>query len=290
MAQVPLNRLISLPTLAFMTLPFATDTTTAQSPVNEPMYVYVGKNGSNASACIQSADSPCTSMIGPVCFAVEKPCLTIQGAIGKVPYEKRGSVFISPGTYSESVNVVGDLHHRVEIYGPYSFEGGNYRCVDPSQVVIAAPGDTAIWAQDHATVIVGCLTLGPANVGVAARQFVILDVAETRFDNVATSIVLSERSMATCGSRIWVTSSGSYVASVHRSDLNYACQTIIAAGLSFTAFFNADKKSTIDTTGASYTNTISGQKWILNGSEIGPDCVVPGSGTTQSNFSVAPSC
>src|SRR5262245_60752292 len=112
------------------------------------MHLYVAKSGNDANECL----------------SINAPCVTIQGAIAKVPYEKRANVFISPGTYPERLRIIGDVHHRIEIYGPYDGE----RCIDPAQVVISAPGEFAIWAQDHATVIFGCLTIGPAQIGISA--------------------------------------------------------------------------------------------------------------------------
>lgn len=279
---------ISVTALAFLVLPLADTPAAAQPSPNAPMYFYVAKTGSNSNACVQAADSPCTSMLGAVCFAVTKPCLTIQGAIAKVPYEKRGSIFVSPGTYTEAVNIVGDLHHRIEIYGPYTFDGTNYACSDATQVAITAPGDTAVWAQDHGTVILGCMTLGPADTGFALRQFVIGDTFDVRFDQVTNPIAVTERSMMSCGGRMWLTTGGGYVASVNRSDLNFACEVIMPGSLSFTAVFNAARQSTVSTAGSTFTNTISGQKWTLSNSEIGPDCNVPGTGVTQDSYSKAP--
>ena len=233
------------------------------------IHLYVAKSGNDANECL----------------SISAPCVTIQGAIGKVPYEKRANVFVSPGTYPERLRIIGDVHHRIEIYGPYDGE----RCIDPAQVVISAPGESAIWAQDHATAIFGCLTIGPAQVGIFARQFVILDFGNVRFDRVGTAVVL-ETSVANCGGTIWITSGGLTFAGLSRSHLNVACRANIAPGLSFTSFFQAEKQSTIDTTGAVFTDTINGKKWILSNSEIGPNCDVPGRGVTQTNYAVAPAC
>ena len=237
---------------------------------NLPMFLFVAKTGDDANHCLLA----------------EAPCLTFKAAISKAPYDKRVQINVSPGTYEEAISIVGDVHHRIEIYGPYKDE----KCIDPTQVVITAPGKIAIWAEDHATVITGCLTVGPATVGVAARQFVILDVGNTRCDQVQICISLTDRSVANCGGFLWVTSSGAYVATANRSDLNFACPVVINPGLTFTAFFHAERQSTIDTTGSSFTNGIDGQKWILSNSEVGPNCDVPGTGATLKNFAIAPSC
>jgi hypothetical protein len=229
-----------LPGLSALLLaaPLAFCAPAVQSP-NAPLFFFVAKTGNNGNSCRSKA----------------APCLTIQAAIDKVPYEKRAQINVLPGVYEEAISIVGDVHHRIEIYGPYRDE----ECIDPTQVVVTAPGKIAIYAEDHATAIVGCITVGPATIGIYARQFVIFDVGNTRCDRVAICFALTDRSVVNCGGKLWIESSGSYVATARRGDINFGCQAVIAPGLSFVAFFSAEKKSSIDTEGRASTTPSPGR-------------------------------
>ena len=237
------------------------------------MYLWVATDGSN--------DNSCTS--------ASKPCGTIQGAVDKVPFGTRGVINVLPGRYDGAINIVGYLHNFIGIFGPHNSED---RCDDPSQVTITASDDVAVWAQDHATVILGCFTVTAARVGFQARQFTILDFRDISFGEVSTAVSVTDLSIASCTRPISLNASGASFASAVGSQLNIGCDVAIAADLSFTAFFHAAKRSVIDTAHATFSvagkGVVGGQKWILINSEIGPNCAVPGTGVTQLNNSVAP--
>ena len=79
-----------------------------------------------------------------------------------------------PGHYA-GANIVAYLHNVIGVYGPYD---ASDRCIDRGQVVIDAPGDIAFWAQDHATAFFSCLTISSAFIGLAGRQFTLIDYSD----------------------------------------------------------------------------------------------------------------
>lgn len=252
---------------------FVLAATHAAHPINEPMFLFVAATGDNANSCT----------------AGTSPCLTIQGAVDKVPFGTRGIINVAAGTYSDPVNVVGYLRNFIGIYGPYNEVG---QCADPNQVVINTPGQVAFWGQDHATLIVSCLKIGQASTGIAGRQGgTIIDFASIVFGNVTTGVAATDMAIASCGSQVWLTANMSAFGFAARGHLNMGCQFNIAAGLTVSSFYVGKSYSTIDTSGSSYEiagGSITGEKWHLDNSEIGPNCNVPGTGVTQLRNAVAP--
>jgi hypothetical protein len=102
---------------------------------------------------------------------------------------------------------------------------------------------------------------------------------------------MSEFSIASCGADpIWITASGAYFVNADQSRVNIGCRVNISPGLSFSYFFGAVSHSRIQTEGAAFTDSISGQKWYLSNSEIGPTCGTPGAGGTVQWYSTTPGC
>jgi hypothetical protein len=97
------------------------------------------------------------------------PCKTLQYAADQVPAGYVGVVRLAPGTYKGGVNF---------IYWRVLGIGGD--CSDLGAVVIEndQANSTTFIAQDHATILVNCLTVRATAPGVnifGSRQFAILD-------------------------------------------------------------------------------------------------------------------
>ena len=145
---------------------------------NAPAFaqLFVGKAGSDTNDCTSPA----------------APCLTIQAAVNKVPGGSLGvDISVGPGSYAESVNIFYARAMRIV---------GN--CNDLSAVQILTNG-TAIWVQDHAIGIIQCLTITATvvgAVGIAARQFPIVDIDRVRFSGFPQGhqIAISESSRLSC--------------------------------------------------------------------------------------------
>jgi hypothetical protein len=125
------------------------------------------------------------------CKSTESPCLTVQGAVGKVENGSVAAISIGPGTYEEQINIF--RYRVISLFG---------NCEDISAVTLrgSQPGPI-IWVEDHPIVIVDCLTLEAAPgisgvAGIASRQFSVVDYSRTRFGNMpgGTHILASEMS------------------------------------------------------------------------------------------------
>ena len=126
------------------------------------------------------------------CTSPSAPCLTIQAAVNKVPGGSLGvDISVGPGSYAENVNIFYARAMRIV---------GN--CNDLSAVQMLTNG-TGIWVQDHAIAIIQCLTITATvagAVGIAARQFPIVDIQRVRFSGFPQGlhIALSESSRLSC--------------------------------------------------------------------------------------------
>src|SRR5262249_19625647 len=129
------------------------------------------------------------------CQTVNTPCLTIPGAVKKIPWGSVGVIEILAGIYDEPI----DIAHRTFVY-----LAGD--CSDYSAVTLRAPQPgTIVWVQDRTTAIVSCLTMeaapGVEGVnGIATRQFTIADCNRVRFGPMpgGTHLVASETSKLSC--------------------------------------------------------------------------------------------
>jgi hypothetical protein len=256
------------------TLPSTTAQTAAET---QTAYYWVENSGNDSNDCVTVLPN----------VPSQSPCLTIQAAINKIPSYRRAVINVGPGIYHERLNIVGYMRPFVSISGPHDADGTT--CINPRQVVINAGGGQALWIQDHATVVLECLAIDQAAVGVSGRQHIIADLANIVFGDVGVPIAMTEFSIASCGNRpLSLTASGSVFAFVEQSRLNIGCQINIADGVNFSHFFEARSYSRINTTGARFNGNIAGRKWLLKNSEIGPDCNVPGADSTQDALSTAP--
>jgi len=192
----------------------------------ETAYYWVAKNGSDANDCATALPN----------LPSQSPCLSIQGTINKVPSYQRAVINVGPGIYQEQLNIVGYMRPFIGIWGPYDADGTT--CINPAHVVINANSEQAVWIQDHATVMLGCLTIDNAAIGVSGRQHIIADLANIVFGDVAQPIAMTEFSIASCGiGPLWLTASGSVFASADQSRLNIGCEVNIADGVNFSRFF-----------------------------------------------------
>jgi hypothetical protein len=138
--------------------------------------LFVAKTGSDASSCSSPQES----------------CLTIQGAINKVPGGSLGvDIHVAAGTYPDPINLF--YHRAMRIVGD---------CTDLTAVQITS-GGTAVWVQDHAIGILQCFTIAAtANgaIGIAGRQYSITDIDRIRFSGfpAGQNIALSETAKLTC--------------------------------------------------------------------------------------------
>jgi hypothetical protein len=241
-------------------------------------YYWVAKNGSDSFNCATAMPN----------IPSQTPCLTIQSAINQVPSYVRAIINVGPGVYMEQLNVVGYMHPFIGIFGPYDASGMN--CTEPQAVTIDAGGGMAVWAQDHATLQLGCFTIDNAAIGIGGRQYPIVDGGSIVFRNVGQPISMGHVSIFSCGREpLWLTMSGWSFASVDQGRLNIGCEINISPGVDYPAFFNGEGFSRIRTTGMRINGNIAGKKWRLRNSEIGPDCNVPGTGVDQDALSTAPS-
>src|SRR5262245_730435 len=150
---------------------------------------WVAKSGSDSNSCTDP----------------DAPCLTVQGAVNKVPLGAYAIVSIAPGIYDDPVNVY--YYRIVSISGPL---GKNGECLDRGAVTLSrSPAGSIIRVQDHSIVSVSCVTLsaspGTTGIsGIATRQFAIVDYGRMRFGAMpqGTHVSAGDASKANCYSEI----------------------------------------------------------------------------------------
>jgi hypothetical protein len=94
---------------------------------------------------------------GHDCLSKHAPCLTIQGAVSKIPIATVGYIEVARGTYAEAVDVF--YYRLVNIRG----DGA-----DPGSVIVqpTGKGGTVFWAH-HAILFISCLTIGSSHTGTS---------------------------------------------------------------------------------------------------------------------------
>ena len=228
---------------------------------------------------------------GNDCLSKNAPCLTIQGAVAKIPIATAGYIEVAPGSYNEAVDV---FHYRiVNIRGD---------CADPSNVIIQPKGNggTAFWAQDHAIFFISCLTIRSShtgNIGIAARQFGIVDFQYVHFGALAGGIHISvtDLSVASCIGPYFIDDSANVHAAVSAlSRLTLNCPIHITTPVTFTVFAESVSRSFLNAGGAAIAgagagSVTTGIQWIAQDATITlPAGGLPGNapGQTYDNATV----
>jgi hypothetical protein len=220
---------------------------------------WVAKTGNDSNSCTTSV----------------APCLTIQGAVNKVPLGTTATISIAPGIYNDPVNI---FYHRViSISGPL---GQNGECTDKGAVTLSrsTPGPI-IWVQDHPIVSVSCVTLsappGVAGIsGISTRQFAILDYGMIRFGAMpggGAHVSAGEMSKVNCNSDNEIVGGAAMHASAgNLSSLYLGCNiAVMLPGLSFATIVMANVKSAVDASLAVFTGYgVTGKKYIVYDSNL----------------------
>lgn len=138
------------------------------------------------------------------------PCGTLQYAADQSPMGSFTSIALAPGDY-HGLTAPGTSMLNVYEFKRVSLAGD---CANPEAVRLIAesPGAPILWAQDHATLIVGCLAIGSNVSGATAlssRQFAIVDFYKIHFGSVgfrpmSVDVAISDSSIMSCTGAIWV--------------------------------------------------------------------------------------
>jgi hypothetical protein len=234
--------------------------TSPRAHAQAPPQLYAAPNGAAAGPCSESA--PCTP----------------QACVETCPQGHVCAVKLAPGVY---VNPEVDVRH----YKMITMLGD---CKDPGAVTFRATGETTLaWVQDHATLIIGCLSLestGGQAVGLRGRQNAILDYFGVRFGPMRTHVALTEHSTATCGATVWLVGGAAVHAHVNtHANLNLFCEVNIPAPpVRFDYFLVAARYAVVDAgparfTGAGYPATTGATlvtdsliTWPANGQRFPP--------------------
>jgi hypothetical protein len=127
---------------------------------------FVAPDGDDAGPCVQ-----------------DRPCATFQHAFDVCPTGGQCAILAAPGLYRQLTNIY--YYKAIHIQGQLDDRG---HCIDRGKVIVEG-GNTKgrgalFWVQDHAILIMTCLTLRggvPGMIGMAARQFAIGDAFDTDF-------------------------------------------------------------------------------------------------------------
>jgi hypothetical protein len=223
----------------------------ACAPVHAQQTYYATPNGATGGPCSEAA--PCTP----------------QACVETCPQGHLCAVKLAPGVY---VNPEVDVHH----YKTITMLGD---CADPAAVTFRATQETTLaWVQDHATLIIGCLSLESTTgqaVGLRGRQNAILDYFMIRFGRMRTHVALTEHSTATCGATVWLLGGATVHANVNTHvNLNLFCEVNVPAPISFDYFLIASRYAVVDAgparfTGAGYAGT-TGATLVTDALVTGP--------------------
>jgi hypothetical protein len=217
--------------------------------------LYVGKTGNDAN--------PCTSPLAP--------CLTINGAIAKVPGGSLGmAISIGAGSYAETVNIY--YYRAIDLFGD---------CSNPGLVEILTVS-VGIVVQDHAIGIIRCLTItatGDGATGIETRQWAIADVDRVRFSGfpLGTHIVVRESSRLACkpgpnGEPIVLGGGASMFAAVNDgSHLYLDCPVLFqgSTAQTYSYFIRCAELSVCKTSGLAWTGpNITGKQFYCDSSYV----------------------
>src|SRR5262245_56237215 len=258
--QARVTRTISLTALAALILPLLGWPAAAQ--------FYVAKTGSDTNACTSHA----------------APCLTINGAIAKVPGGSLGtSIDVSAGIYSETVDIF--YFRAVELRGD---------CSNLAAVEIRTTG-VGIAVQDHAIGILRCLTITATvngAAGIESRQYGIVDIDRIRFSGFpfGVHILVRESSRLACqpgpsGEPILVTGAAAiFAAARFGSHLTLNCPVALEGeDQSYTHFVECSVLSVCLASGLSWTgHSITGKQFNCDNSDLTQPSGVPPQGYVRS--------
>jgi hypothetical protein len=128
------------------------------------------------------------------CLTPDTPCETIQVVVDKIPSGGSGNIILARGRYPNT-RVNATWHRVITINGD---------CDDPSAVVLTGSGPI-VRAQDQIILGLQCFTMeAPGGIGIAARQFAIVDFYRIRFGAMHIALSIQEMSKANCLGRIEV--------------------------------------------------------------------------------------
>lgn len=193
--------------------------------------------------------NPCSSVA---------PCLTVQHAVD-----------IAPVGYSSTINLAAGAYAAANItyYKMIVLTGD---CSHWDQVTLT--GDTAIWVQDHAIAQVSCLSITGSRIGIASRQFAIVDVANVRFGAGTRAILANEMSkINVCG--IELVGAVSYVLSAgSQSQIDASCFVHVLTPMTVADFAWVAWQSQIDGSGLTFTgaSSVSGPQYFNDSSLLFP--------------------
>jgi len=224
--------------------------------------LYVDRAGNDAN--------PCSATL---------PCKTVQAAVDRAPQGFFGWISIGCGTYPEPINIY--------YFRTFQLIGADRNCV----FLRAMQPQTIAWVQDHATATFQEVTFwcDSSGVGVASRQFAIVDLDEAVYSGCDAQIAASEESKINEGGRISILRGGIlHGLAGGLSYLDLPANFSIFSNVQFTYFLEASK-SYINADGMTKSGAdIMGRQVILINSEIdGIEANVPGQGIDCYNFSVA---
>jgi len=160
------------------------------------------------------------------CLSREQPCETIQAAVDKIPNGSGGTITLARGRYPNTA--VNAMYRVVQINGD---------CDDPSEVILTGTG-AIVRAQDEVILALQCFTIEAAGgIGIAARQFAIVDYYRIRFGTMKIGVSLQEMSKANCLGRIELF--GDQANFIHAADGSSAyvnCSMRLEGALHFNTF------------------------------------------------------
>ena len=220
------------------------------------------------------------------CDSSAAPCLTIQGAVNKVPGGSLGvRINVGAGTYNESVNIY--YHRAMEIRGD---------CSNLSAVQIVTTS-VAFSIQDKVIVILHCFTISTSvagATGIHGRQEPIIDISQIRFGGFPSGVHISmqERSKLSClpgpnGEPIIVTGSGAdvFAAANQQTQLFLNCPISFegSTGQTYIYFTQCEKLSLCEYTGLAWTGLdVTGKQFYCDNSDLTQPAGSPPSGYFKS--------
>src|SRR5262245_17714788 len=217
------------------------------------------------------------------CMSQSAPCLTIQGAINKVPGGSLGvDIDIADGTYNEMPNIY--YHRAIRLRG---------NCSNLSSVQIIA-NSLGILVQDHAIGILQCLTIAAGTTeatGILSRQYSIVDAVRLRFSGfpLVQNIIVGDSSTLTCapgpnGEPVVVTGSSTVFISISRgSRLNLNCPIFFEDQSAFSYFMQCIQLSICDLSQFSWAGSkITGKQFYCDNSDLTQPIGAPPAGYIRS--------
>src|SRR5262245_43356859 len=141
-------------------------------------------------------------------------------------------------------------------------------------------GQPIVWVEDHATLILSCLTINSAydgNTSIAGRQHVIVDFGNIHFGAMpqGTHISMGYHAIASCsGGTVWLDGNASVFAVANMSStINLNCPLGLTAPLTFTVIVKAQWKSVVDMSGAIISgpgagSNTTGIQWVAQDSTL----------------------